>query len=63
MVTYNDLVTKLAEITYLAGLFLCNSSRGNGKKLYYKINEIQILLQNIWEKETEEENERQEQAN
>jgi hypothetical protein len=62
MLTYNDLVTKLAEITYLAGLFLCNSSRGNGEKLYYKINEIHIILQN-WEKEMEEENERQKQAN
>jgi len=63
MVTYNDLVNKLAEITYLAGLFLCNSSRRNGEKLYYKIDEIHILLQNIWEKETEESNERQEQVN
>jgi hypothetical protein len=63
MITYNDLVNKLAEITYLADLFLRNSSRHREELLYYKIGEIHILLQNIWEKEKEEENERQEQSN
>ena len=63
MVTYNDLVTKLAEINYSASCYLCNSARGNAERLHHKIEEINILLDKLWEKETEEANERQEQAN
>jgi|APGre2960657373_1045057.scaffolds.fasta_scaffold183083_1 hypothetical protein len=63
MITYNDLVNKLAEINYFAACYLSNSARGNAERLHYKIQEINIMLDKLWEKETEEANERQEQAN
>lgn len=63
MVTYNDLVNHLSEITYLASGYLSYSSRSHAENLNRKINEISVLLDKLWEKETEEANERQEQDN
>jgi len=62
MITYNDLINELSEITDLATKYVTNSKKNNAIKLLEKIEQINIMLNKLWEKETEEENDRQEQT-
>jgi len=63
MITYNDLVNELSEITDLATRYATNPKKSLAIKLFEKIEQINIMLDKLFEKETEEANEREEQAN